>query len=196
MTGGKETFNEGPHRGDAGPSSIEKSPSDSRIAHASREGDSDKEFFFTPPQSLSSASSSSTSTPGIESAPNNGENEERYSFTYIKPGSVQDEEMKEHSIYRIVKGKLEEWSADGKLDGHHSKKTNEELAQALKLDLVQTKEEIEGLSKELHELDWTKFETAPAGASYAGLYDLLKDHRRKTGLEEWWYLLGYVWSFL
>jgi len=43
---------------------------------------------------------------------------------------------------------------------------------------------MERLSKELLELDWTKFETAPAGASYAGLSDLLKEHRRKTGLEE------------
>lgn len=65
MTGGKETINQGPHRGDAGPSSIQKYPSDSPltlIGHASSETDSDKERFFTPPQSVSSASSSSTST--------------------------------------------------------------------------------------------------------------------------------------
>lgn len=92
--------------------------------------------------------------------------------------------MKESLILPIVRGKFEEWESIGKMDGHHIEKTNEELAQALKLELVQTKEEMERLSKELLELDWTKFETAPAGASYAGLSDLLKEHRRKTGLEE------------
>lgn len=78
------------------------SPSDSLIGHASSETDSDKERFFTPPQSVSSASSSSTSTPGIDSASNNGENEERYSFTYIKPGSEAHEAMKESFILPIV----------------------------------------------------------------------------------------------
>ena len=156
------------------------SPSDSLIGHASSETDSDKERFFTPPQSVSSASSSSTSTPGIESAPNNGENEERYSFTSIKPGSAAHEAMKE-SLIRIARGRIEEWEASGKMDGLIS---NEELAQALKLELVQTKEEMERLSKELLGLDWAKFETAPAGASYAGFSDLLKEHRRKTGWEE------------
>jgi len=71
------------------------------------------------------------------------------------------------------------------MDGHHIEKTNEELAQALKLELVQTKEEMERLSKELLELDWTKFETAPAGASYAGLSDLLKEplsHMAQDGI--------------
>ena len=43
---------------------------------------------------------------------------------------------------------------------------------------------VEGLSKELLELDWTKFETAPARASYAGLSHLLKEYRRNTGLED------------
>ncbi|EXB30994.1 hypothetical protein L484_016855 [Morus notabilis] len=38
---------------------------------------------------------------------------------------------------------------------------------------------MERLSKELLELDWTKFETALAGASYAGLSDLLKEHHCK-----------------
>ena len=133
MTGGKETINQGPHRGDAGPSSIQKSPSDSLIAHASREGDSDKELFFTPRQSVSSPSSSSTSTPGIDSSPNNGQNEERDSFTYIKPGSAAHEAMKE-SLIRIARGKLEEWEASGLIDGFISKKTNEELSQALNIE--------------------------------------------------------------
>lgn len=94
-------------------------PSDSLIGHASSaETDSDKERFFTPPQSVSSASSSSTSTPGISSASNNGENEERYSFTYIKPGSAAHEAMKESFLVR---------DNIGKMDGD---KTNEELAQA------------------------------------------------------------------
>nr|QFV19620.1 hypothetical protein [Capsicum annuum var. glabriusculum] len=156
------------------------SPSDSLIGHASSETDSDKEQFFTPPQSVSSASSSSTSTPGIESAPNNGENEERYSFTSINPGSAAHEAMKE-SLIRIARGRIEEWEASGKIAGLIS---NEELAQALKLEFVQTREEMERLSKELLGLDWAKFETAPAGASYASFSDLLKKHRRKTGWEE------------
>lgn len=122
--------------GTSGASSSESpaSPSDSLIGHASSETDSDKERFFTPPQSVSSASSSSTSTPGIDSAPNNGENEERYSFTYIKPGSAAHEEMKESLILPILRGKFEEWESIGKMDGHHIEKTNEELAQALKLE--------------------------------------------------------------
>ena len=73
-----------------------------------------------------------------------------------------------------------ECTSIGKMDGHQR---NEELAQALKLELVQTKEEIEDLSKELLELDWTKFERASAGASYASLWDLIKKYRRKRGLE-------------
>ena len=122
--------------GTSGASSSESpaSPSDSLIGHASSETDSDKERFFTPPQSVSSASSSSTSTPGIDSAPNNGENEERYSFTYIKPGSAAHEAMKESLILPILRGKFEEWESIGKMDGHHIEKTNEELAQALKLE--------------------------------------------------------------
>lgn len=84
----------------------------------------------------------------------------------------------------LVRDKFKEWESIGKMDVD---KTNEELAQAWKLELVQTKEEMERLSKELLELNWTKFETATAGASYAGLSDLLKEHRRKTGLEEWCY---------
>jgi len=102
------------------------SPSDSLIGHASSETDSDKEQFFTPPQSVSSASSSSTSTPGIESAPNNGENEDRYSFTFINPGSAAHEAMKE-SLIRIARGRIEEWEASGKIAGFIS---YEELAQA------------------------------------------------------------------
>lgn len=89
MTGGNETINR------AGPSEIENYESDSLIAHASREGYSDKvRMIMTPPrQSVSSASSSSTSTP--ESSP--GQNEERDSFTYIKPGSEEHE--KERKCY-------------------------------------------------------------------------------------------------
>lgn len=91
------------------------SPSDSLIGHASSETDSDKERFFTPPQSVSSASSSSTSTPGIESAPNNGQNEERDSFTYIKPGSHEHEAMKktvlvDSSDNLVLKVNLDEFS--------------------------------------------------------------------------------------
>ncbi|KAL0903045.1 hypothetical protein M5K25_028254 [Dendrobium thyrsiflorum] len=88
------------------------------------------ERFFTPPQSVSSASSSSTSTPGIDSASNNGENEERYSLTYIKPGSAAHEAMKESFLLTIVRDKFKEWESIGKMDGHHIDKTNEELAQA------------------------------------------------------------------
>lgn len=139
MAGGNETIHQGPHRGDASPSSIQKSPSDSIISHASREGDSDKEVFFTPRQSVSSASSSSTSTPGIDS---NGQNEERDSFTYIKPGSEEHEAMKE-SFIRIARGKVEEWEASGLIDGLISKTTNEELSKALDIELIQTKEELE-----------------------------------------------------
>ena len=125
MPGGNETINQGPHRGDAGPSSIQKSQSDSLIAHSSSEEDSDKELFFTPLQSVSSASSSSTSTPGIDSSPNNGQNAERDSLTYIKPGCEEHEAMKE-SLIRIARGKLEEWEASGLISGLISKKTNEE----------------------------------------------------------------------
>ena len=136
MAVGNETINQAKHRGDAGPSSIQKYPSDSLIAHASREGDSDKELFCTPRQSVSSASSSSTSTPGIDSSPNNGQNEEQYSFTYIQPGSEEHEAMKE-SFIRIARGKLEEWEASGLIDGLISKKTNEELP--FSLELIQTR---------------------------------------------------------
>lgn len=148
------------------------SPSDSLIGHASDETNSDREVFYSP-----QSPSTSTSTPG---APNNGENEERY---YIEPGSAAHEAMKE-SLIRIARGMLAEWEACGLIDGLAFNKTNEELAQALNLELVQTKGEMERLSKELLGLDWAKLETAPAGASYAGLSDLLKEHRRKTRLGE------------
>lgn len=92
-------------------------------------------------------SSSSTSTPGIESSPNNGQNEERYSDTYIQPGSEEHEAMKE-SFIRIARGKLEEWEASGLIDGLISKKTNEELSQALNIELIQTKEEMNNYIEE------------------------------------------------
>lgn len=163
MTGGNETINQGPHRGDAGPSSIQ---SDSLIAHASSEEDSDKELFFTPRQSVSSASSSSTSTPGIDSSPNNGQNAERDSLTYIKPGCEEHEAMKE-SLIRIARGKLEEWEASGWISGSISKKTNEELSQVLNTELIQTKEKMEIIMKELLSLECENLENVPAGKSYA-----------------------------
>ena len=70
--------------------------------------------------------------------------------------------MKE-SVIRIARGKLEEWEACGQIDGLISKKTNEELSQALNIELVQTKEEMDNFSKELLELDWEKLKKVPAG---------------------------------
>ncbi|GKV52538.1 hypothetical protein SLEP1_g59116 [Rubroshorea leprosula] len=121
--------------GSDGPSTP-PSLSDSLIAHGSDESNSEKELFFSPRQSVSSASSSSTSTPGIEGSPNNGENKEQNTFYYIEPGSEEHEAMKE-SVIRILRGKLEEWEASGDIDGFISKKTNEELADILNLYLVQ-----------------------------------------------------------
>ena len=98
------------------------------IPGAQSEGDSDKEVFFTPRQSVSSASSSSTSTPNIEScSPNKGQNQEQDYFTYIQPGSEEHEAMKE-SFIRIARGKLEEWEASALIDGLISKKPNEQLS--------------------------------------------------------------------
>lgn len=55
---------------------------------------------------------------------------------------------KKESLIRIARGKLEEWEASGKMDGLISKKTNEELSQALNIELIQTKEEINNYIEE------------------------------------------------
>lgn len=61
-------------------------------------------------------------------------------------------------------------------------KKNEELAQAWKLELVQTKEEMERLSKELLELNWTKFETAPSGGIICWLIGPTKGAPSQDGI--------------
>lgn len=78
---------------------------------------------------------------------------------------------------------MKKWESAGLIDSKYNRLTNKELSEGLNLELVQTKGEMERLSKEFLELKWGEFETAPAGSSYAGLSDPLKKHRRKTGLE-------------
>lgn len=90
--------------------------------------------------------------------------------------------MKE-SFIRIARGKLEEWEARGLIDGLINKKTNEQLSQVFNTDLIQTKEEMEIRIKELLELEYEKLKNVPAGDSYACFSDLVREHRRKTGLE-------------
>ncbi|GLU24407.1 hypothetical protein SLE2022_403440 [Rubroshorea leprosula] len=167
--------------GSDGPSTP-PSLSDSLIAHGSDESNSEKELFFSPRQSVSSASSSSTSTPGIEGSPNNGENKEQNTFYYIEPGSEEHEAMKE-SVIRILRGKLEEWEASGDIDGFISKKTNEELADILNLYLVQSKESMELCIKEILGFNCEKLTKVPKGSPYASFATLVGEHRRKTGLE-------------
>ncbi|KAL3500181.1 hypothetical protein ACH5RR_039274 [Cinchona calisaya] len=108
-------------------------------------------------------------------------NEEGNSFIYIQPGSAEHEAMKE-SVIDIVRRRLEEWEALGLINGVCNKR-NEELGEALNLDLVQTYEEMEKRIKEFIHLDWPQFEKARAGDFYSSLSDLLLNNRRKTGLE-------------
>jgi hypothetical protein len=105
MTGEAETINQGPHWGDAGPSCSSKDSSDSIMGNASSETDSDKDVFCTPPESVSSDASSSTPTRSMESAPNNGESEERDSFAYVQPGTEIHEAMKEDFLLKTVRDK-------------------------------------------------------------------------------------------
>jgi hypothetical protein len=90
--------------------------------------------------------------------------------------------MSQEFILPIVKGKIEEWEAKGHLFSDHKKINDDDLLRALHVELVQTKEEMERLSKEILELDWRTFDTT--GASYARLSTLLKKYRRHTGLDD------------
>ncbi|KAL3500207.1 hypothetical protein ACH5RR_039300 [Cinchona calisaya] len=151
-------------RDDAGPSSIKESPPDDLISNTSRElstsleghasssSSGGTESFLSAETSISSTPTS-TSTHSMDSS---SKNEEGNSFIYIQPGSAEHEAMKE-SVIDIVRRRLEEWEALGLINGVRNKR-NEELGEALNLDLVQTYEEIEKRIKEFIHLDWPQFE--------------------------------------
>lgn len=158
-----------PSEGTPGPgaSSSESpaTPSDSLIGHPSSERDSDKAEFFSPPQSFSSASSSSTSTPGTD---NSSCQREMSLLSDIEYKFWQNEGLRA----------FDEGLVQVDQKGDIARIPKEEVLQALRLDSpLISREEAERCIASLRS-PWPSYEEADRTSVHGRIWKLLDKYRR------------------
>lgn len=141
--------------------STSSSENDSLLAHASSETDSEKEGFLTPKESVSSASSTSSS----EDSP------QKESVEFLPPG---EHTFWKNEIIRAFRDALDFHDRRGKIA---TIQDNEILA-SLNITSLLSKKEAETICEKLRKLPWPDFEKADRTSVYAKAWQLLEKHQR------------------